>query len=100
MHVTIYGSSTVQLWRSAQLHDNGVAYFIERRGSKLTHYTGYTVVFPITVIAYVVINENTVMLPVTYPVAHIMTIDVCTVVNDLDYLEKLRNDKSRLGQEC
>ena len=51
-------------------------------------------------IAYVVINESTVMLPVTFPVAHIMTIDVCTVVNDLDYLETLSNDKSRLGQEC
>ena len=43
-------------------------------------------------IAYVVINENTVMLPVTFPVAHIMTIDVCTVVNDLDYLETLSNE--------
>ena len=51
-------------------------------------------------IAYVVINENTVMLPVTFPVAHIMTIDVYTVVNDLRYLETLSNDKSRLGQEC
>ena len=40
-----------------------------------TYCTVYTVVFPITMIAYVVINENTVMLPVTFPVAHIMTID-------------------------
>ena len=75
MHVIMYGSSTVYLWRSAQLHDNGVAYFIEQRGLKLTYSIVYTVVLPITMIAYVVINESTVMLPVTFPVAHIMTID-------------------------
>ena len=51
-------------------------------------------------IAYVIINENTVMLYVTFPVTRIITIDVYTVVNDLDYLETLSNDKSRLGQEC
>ena len=33
----MYGSSTVYLWRSAQLHDNGIAYFIDQRASKLTH---------------------------------------------------------------
>ena len=56
-------------------------------------------------IAYVVINESTVMFPVTFPVAHIMTIHVfvfcffclwfiCAVVNDLDYLETLGNEHS------